>query len=248
MRGMRGVRLAVAIGAAIAMSGLAIGIVVGSIPGANNVIAGCYQKNSGSLRVIDAPTVSCGPSEIAISWNQTGSQGPAGPAGVNGDPGAPGPAGPAGPAGAPGSSVPERTTIGTFSATGQHQGTIATDVAFVGFDWSVIAPIDASSGLPTGKRQHKPIVLTMPADAASVRLLEAVLVGEKLPSVELAFVHKGERSAYMLTKLENAHVASFEQLTESGQEYDEVSFVYQSITVTWVSPEVIVQDDWDARG
>jgi type VI secretion system secreted protein Hcp len=240
MRGMRGQRLAVAIGAAIAMSGLAIGIVVGSIPGADGVISGCYNKNNGTLRVIDAPSVSCTSSEIAISWNQTGVQGPAGPAGAKGEQGDPGPAGP------PGSSVPERPTIGTLSATGQSQGTIATNVAFVGFDWSVLAPFDPSSGLPTGKRQHKPVNLTMATDAASVRMLRSVFTGENLPSVDLAFVQEGETSPYLQIKLENVRIVSYQQSTESGQEYDQVSFVYQKITVTWVSPQVIVQDSWAA--
>ena len=238
MRGMRGLRLAVAIGAAIAISGLANGIAVGSIPGADGTISGCYNKNNGTLRVIDAPAVGCTSSEIAISWNQTG---PPGAPGLKGDPGAAGPAGPAGP---PGSSVPERTTIGTFSATGGSQGTIGTGVPVLGWDWSVISPRDAASGLPTGKRQHKPMVLTMAPDASSVRLFKALITNENLPSVKVSFVHKGETEAYLLVELENASVASFHQLTEAGLEYDEVSFTYQKITVTWVDPNVVVQDEW----
>jgi hypothetical protein len=60
MRRTRGLRLGVAIGAAIAMSGLAIGMALGSIPGAGNVIEGCYPPGCG-LRV--RPALLCVPSD-----------------------------------------------------------------------------------------------------------------------------------------------------------------------------------------
>ncbi len=290
MRRTRGLRLGVALGTAIAMSGLAIGIVAGSIPGAGNVIYGCYNKTIGVLRVIDYPKTSCASSEILLSWNQKGDAGPAGAqgpagaagaagpagaagaAGAKGDPGGTGPqggigdpgiagpvgptgptgptglTGPQGPAGPAGSSVAARPTIGTFtaSAQGQPSGGIASNVQFVGFDWSVIQPIDASSGAATGKLQHKPVVLTMGADAASVRLLAALFSGSHLPSVQLAFIHPGGPPAYMTIALTNARLASVHQFTEGGEEYDEVSFTYAKITVTWVDGNVVAEDDLTA--
>lgn len=99
---------------AAALIGAAVAASVGSaawatIPdGGDGVINGCYQKNEGSLRVIDADAGdSCRPSEIAIQWNQTGPQGSAGlqgEPGATGPPGPAGPQGPAGPKGDPGSS------------------------------------------------------------------------------------------------------------------------------------------------
>jgi hypothetical protein len=51
-----------------------------SIPGGDGVIHGCYKKNGGTLRVIDAATESCDArNEMPLSWNQTGPQGPPGP-------------------------------------------------------------------------------------------------------------------------------------------------------------------------
>src|SRR5690349_2504531 len=82
---------------------------IAAIPGADGVINGCYQKNVGNLRVIDpSGGDSCRPSEIPISWSQTGPQGPkgdtgatgaTGPQGLKGDTGATGATGPAGPPG-----------------------------------------------------------------------------------------------------------------------------------------------------
>jgi Collagen triple helix repeat (20 copies) len=85
---------------------LAGGAALASIPDSSGVIHGCYQKNVGNLRVIDPSAGdSCRPAEIALSWSQTGPQGPPGPQGPTGlqgpkgDTGATGPAGPAGPPG-----------------------------------------------------------------------------------------------------------------------------------------------------
>ncbi len=71
---------------------LASVVAVASIPDSNGIINGCYNKTNGSLRVIDTASDTCRHNETAISWNQTGPQGPVGPQG------------PAGPQGPPGSS------------------------------------------------------------------------------------------------------------------------------------------------
>ena len=81
---------------------------IAAIPGADGVINGCYQKNVGNLRVIDpSGGDSCRPSEIPISWSQTGPQGPkgdTGPQGPTGPQGATGPQGPKGDTGATGAA------------------------------------------------------------------------------------------------------------------------------------------------
>ena len=57
-----------------------------SIPDSGQVIHGCYQRESGQLRVIDTDRgQSCRPSERALDWNQQG------PKGAPGPPGPPGP-------------------------------------------------------------------------------------------------------------------------------------------------------------
>jgi hypothetical protein len=113
----RGWKLVLALTVGAAVFGV-VSAVQAAIPDASGVINGCYQKNVGNLRVIDAGAgQSCRPSEIAISWSKTGPQGPQGPAGPQGpkgDTGATGPAGPQGPAGPPG---PKGDT-GATGATG----------------------------------------------------------------------------------------------------------------------------------
>ena len=79
------------------------GVAYAAIPGPDGVIHGCYQKQVGNLRVIDPTTGrKCRPSELPITWSQTGPPGPQGPAdpkGATGAQGPPGPQGATGPAG-----------------------------------------------------------------------------------------------------------------------------------------------------
>ena len=68
------------------VASLAIVVVVvhAAIPDASGVIHACYRAN-GNLRLVDKS--SCTSSETALTWNQTGPQGPAGAPGPQGAPG-----------------------------------------------------------------------------------------------------------------------------------------------------------------
>jgi hypothetical protein len=57
-----------------------VGVVLirASIPSPSGVIFGCFDRSSGSLRVIDNATTTCKPEETQLTWNQTGPQGPIG--------------------------------------------------------------------------------------------------------------------------------------------------------------------------
>jgi hypothetical protein len=70
----------------------AVAIAQAAIPSSNGTIHGCYHKNSGDLRVVENPAT-CQNSETALSWSQTGPQGPQGPTGPQGPKGDTGPAG-----------------------------------------------------------------------------------------------------------------------------------------------------------
>ena len=77
------------------LAGAAAALALGSLAGAaivdgNGTIHGCYDKNSGQLRVADTATnlpKSCTVKEAALTWSQQGPQGPQGPKGDQGDPG-----------------------------------------------------------------------------------------------------------------------------------------------------------------
>jgi hypothetical protein len=64
-----------------------------SSQGAENMIYGCYQGRTGLLRIV-SDLSKCKKTEIPISWNQAGLQGPQGPTGPQGPQGPQGPTGP----------------------------------------------------------------------------------------------------------------------------------------------------------
>jgi Collagen triple helix repeat (20 copies) len=114
------------LGGAIVGSVVAGGVAFAAIPDSSGVINGCYQKNVGNLRVIDPSAGdSCRPSEIGISWSQTGPQGPQGPPGPQGPQGLQGPKGDTGATGATGPPGPKGDT-GATGATGPTGATGAT--------------------------------------------------------------------------------------------------------------------------
>lgn len=98
---------------AMAITAVAVVAIAGGVTyavadiGGGGVITGCYKSQNGQLRLIDPATDSCHPIETAISWSQTG---PQGPKGDKGDPGPQGPVGPQGPAGPQGIPGPQGAT------------------------------------------------------------------------------------------------------------------------------------------
>lgn len=73
---------AVAIVGALLVAG---GIAYATIPDGGGVIHACYQKNQGTLRIIDTDKAqTCSSSESPLNWSQTGPQGQQGPQGIQG--------------------------------------------------------------------------------------------------------------------------------------------------------------------
>jgi hypothetical protein len=104
---MRVRRIAITGAAALALvaGGTAAGATIASSPvSSSGVIDGCYtnaEVNGSHVFVLQNQGTACPKGTTAISWNQTG---PQGPAGATGPAGTTGPAGPAGPAGSPGAA------------------------------------------------------------------------------------------------------------------------------------------------
>src|SRR5213596_2084529 len=104
----RGRRLGSAGALGLVLALLLGGAAVAAIPGANGVITGCYNKQSGALRVIDtAANQACTNKETPLTWSQTGPQGPQGQTGATGATGPQGPQGQTGATGATGLQGPQ---------------------------------------------------------------------------------------------------------------------------------------------
>ena len=142
---------------------------------------------------------------------------------------------------------------------GQKQGQIKGSVvqkgredsiAVIAVSHEIVSPRDASSGLPTGKRQHKPLVITKELDRSSPLLYNALANNENLPawSMTIYGATKTVSAAPLYTiKLTNASVASIRTTTaDDGKVIEEVSFAYQKIEWLWHTGSIAATDEWAA--
>lgn len=147
--------------------------------------------------------------------------------------------------------------------TGQRTGEIRggnPDGSIVGlaFEHSIVSPRDAASGLPTGKRQHKPFTIVKAIDNATPLLYSVLVTNETLPQVQMKFyrtVVPGEKPVlYYTVTLTNANIASLRNWkpntrdlsADRAGDLEEVSFTYQKITWTYAEGNVSTSDDWEA--
>ncbi len=153
---------------------------------------------------------------------------------------------------------------------GQKQGAINGSVTQKGRENSImviavsheiVSPRDAASGLPTGKRMHKPFVITKELDKSSPLLYNALVNNENVPEWKLDFwtpqikatTGVGSEVQHYTVELKNANIASvsFRMLNNKNPEltryaeYEEVAFTYQKIIWTWKDGGVTAEDDWE---
>ena len=154
---------------------------------------------------------------------------------------------------------------------GQRQGEIKGSVtqkgregkiAVIAVSHEIISPRDPASGLPTGKRMHKPFVVTKELDKSSPLLYNALVNNENIPDWQLQFwtpqlkatTGSGNEVQHYTVKLTNANVASIAFRMANNKhpdlmkfaEYEEIAFTYQKIEWTWNDGGITALDDWEA--
>ena len=153
---------------------------------------------------------------------------------------------------------------------GQKQGDIKGSVTqkgregkiqVIAVSHDIISPRDPASGLPTGKRMHKPMVVTKELDKASPLLYSALVNNENISEWELQFwtpqikaaTGTGQEVQHYSVKLVNANVASIAFRMANNRhpdlmkfsEYEEIAFTYQKIIWTWNDGGITAEDDWE---
>jgi type VI secretion system secreted protein Hcp len=146
--------------------------------------------------------------------------------------------------------------------TGQSTGEITGEgpggsIEGLAFQHEIVSPRDAASGLPTGRRQHKPFTIVKPIDK-STPLLHKLLTNTENAQVTLQFYRKspetGETQKYYTITLTNASVSSIRDWKPNTRDLSavragdlqEISFTYQKITWTYEDGGVTHEDDWSA--
>ena len=136
-------------------------------------------------------------------------------------------------------------------------------IAVIAVSHEIVSPRDAASGLPTGKRMHKPLVITKELDKSTPLLYGALVSNESITSFTLDFFapSKGgpvggtgaEVNDFTIT-LQNASIASIRMTMPNNKDpelmklatYEEIAFTYEKITWTWVDGGITASDDWEA--
>jgi type VI secretion system secreted protein Hcp len=152
-----------------------------------------------------------------------------------------------------------------ISIEGAKQGTFRGDtvakegqrkIAGVRFFSETVSPRDAATGQASGKRQHKPILITKEWDASSPLLFQALVTNELLKSVLFEFIRtndNGEDAVHFRVKLTNANIASIKSYVDmtdtTGDAYDaheleDVELTFHKIEVENVDAKTSAVDDW----
>lgn len=120
----------------------------------------------------------------------------------------------------------------------------------------IVCPRDPTSGRPTGKRMHKPIVITKELDRSSPLLFSILCNNENIPHWELQFWTPnatGIEKQHFTIRLTNANISAIHSKMSNTKspklsrfpEYEEVSFTYQKIEWTWTDGNLSACDDWE---
>jgi len=126
------------------------------------------------------------------------------------------------------------------------------------FEYEIQVPTDAATGHPSGKRQHKPIVITKEWGASSPQLFTACAHNETLKKVLFEFIKAakdGKEHVYYTITLENAHVSSYKPYTgrEEGAkhveatdtfELEEIEFTFEKIQLDNKDANTSAYDNW----
>jgi type VI secretion system secreted protein Hcp len=118
---------------------------------------------------------------------------------------------------------------------------------------------DLSTGMPTGKRTHKPFTITKETDPASPSLFAALKGQDVIPRLEIHFTHashNGQRLGSFV--LSNASLAGYQRkhqpskvpsavsskVSNNTNELEEFQFTFQKIEWTWNPGAISASDDW----
>lgn len=145
-------------------------------------------------------------------------------------------------------------------SSGQVKGSVVQKgregtIMVIAYSHAVTAPVDAASGLPSGKIRHSPLVITKEVDKSSP-ILHAMLQNlEKMKEFKLMFYQPsatGQEVQNFTITLTNARIISIKsemmnnKYPENMQhkEREEISFVYDKITWTWNDGGITSTAQW----
>ncbi|XXX72606.1 type VI secretion system tube protein TssD [Sorangium sp. So ce134] len=139
---------------------------------------------------------------------------------------------------------------GSVTQKGREGSILVTEVFH-----SLVGPRDPVTGRPTGKRMHKPFIVTKDLDRSTPVLFSMLSHNESIPRWELQFYRSvaiGVEKPVFTVQLTNANISSiqFHMLNVRHPslarvpEQEEVAFTYQKVLWIWNDGGISAADDW----
>jgi type VI secretion system secreted protein Hcp len=152
------------------------------------------------------------------------------------------------------------------SKSGAISGPVTTkgregSISLLAFSQEITSPRDPQSGLPTGQRLHKPVVITKEIDKTSPLLYNVLCTNENLTDVTIKFWQpqlkavsgSGTEAQHYTVKLSNANISSMDVTTQefshdekvsTAKVVEKLSFTYEKIEWTWNDGGITANDTW----
>jgi type VI secretion system secreted protein Hcp len=138
---------------------------------------------------------------------------------------------------------------GTFKGDGLTSKAHLDQMLASAFDYGLVSPRDPATGQASGKRQHKPVVITKEWGPSMPQFLQAAATNEQLTKVTMEFWdtdNRGAQRLHFVVTLTNASVSEVSQRLANDVLTEDLSFTFQKITVEDRIGKTTFMDDWAA--
>lgn len=156
---------------------------------------------------------------------------------------------------------------GNLTLVGKEQGPIEGSCDIEGREETILVQsfkhvVDLPSneqGLPSGRRVHRPLMITKEVDKSTPKLYQALCTGEPMSEATLRWYRmdgSGEEQQYFTVMLQNAMLVKIESwvpdvLDKQNAQYGNMEnlwFTYEVIRWTWEEDGIEYEEHWDPQG
>jgi len=155
---------------------------------------------------------------------------------------------------------------GNLTLVGKEQGPIEGSCDIEGREETILVQsfkhvVDLpsnESGLPSGKRIHRPLMITKEVDKSTPKLYQALCTGEPMSEATLRWYRMdgaGEELQFFTVMLQNALIVKIESwvpdvLDKQNAQYGNMEnlwFTYEVIRWTWEEDGIEYEEHWDPQ-
>lgn len=155
---------------------------------------------------------------------------------------------------------------GNLTLVGKEQGPIEGSCDIEGREDTILVQafkhlVDLpsnESGLPSGKRIHRPLMITKEVDKSSPKLYQALCTGEVLTEATLRWYRmdgSGDEVQFFTVMLQNAMIVKFESWVPDVLDKQNASYgnmenlwlTYEVIRWTWEEDGIEYEDQWEKK-